>query len=380
MPELYLDLTEWLNYPIRSGIQRVEGELLRWWPAEVPFRIVKFDPARGMVVMPDGAARRLGQLFTATEARREELVSELREIAGSPALRALDLSDEQVRLVVPEVFWDQSRTSYYFGLNPRQMERVYFLVFDLLPFTHPFYFGPSVPGEVTGAYFRLLRMATQLGFISRATRTAFHSRLRRSPKADGPAFYLGSDGLGPRPEYAPPGDVPVFSVIGTIDPRKNHIVTLEAFRRFQQERPDARLRFYGSWGTSREQVRAIIASETGRQGFEMVENPSDASIRAGILESTFTIYPSAGEGFGLPPVESLWLGTPVIAPRYIPSLENLGGRGLIYLDSVDQDALIAAMRTASQELVSRELREQACQLELPTWRSFAEEFSRWVRG
>lgn len=380
MPELYLDLTEWLNYPIRSGIQRVEGELLRWWPAEAPFRIVKFDAARGMVVMPDGAASRLGQLFTATEAEREELVSELRAIAGSPALRALDLSEDQVRLVVPEVFWDQSRTAYYSGLNPRQMERVYFLVFDLLPFTHPFYFGPSVPGEVTGAYFRLLRMATQLGFISRATRTAFHSRLRRSPKADGPVFYLGSDGLGPRPEYAPPGDVLVFSVIGTIDPRKNHIVTLQAFRTFQRERPEARLRFYGSWGTSREQVRAAIASEAGLQGFEMVENPSDAAIREGILESTFTIYPSAGEGFGLPPVESLWLGTPVIAPRYIPSLENLEGRGIVFLDSVDQDSLVAAMRTASLEVVSRELSAQARQLELPTWRSFAEEFSRWVRS
>lgn len=49
MADIYLDLTELVRSPIRSGIQRVEGELVRYWPDELPFRIARFDAARGMV-------------------------------------------------------------------------------------------------------------------------------------------------------------------------------------------------------------------------------------------------------------------------------------------------------------------------------------------
>lgn len=380
MPDLYLDLTELLNFPIRSGIQRVEGELLRWWPEDVPFRIATFDPCRGMVVMPDGAAGCLRHLFTATGTERDQWTAELQRVMSSPAARALDPSDEGIRLVVPEVFYERQRISYYSGMTDGQRKRTFFLVFDLLPLTHPACFGPTAYPEIMGAYFRLLRMATQVGFISKATRTVFYERLRRSPEVYGPAFYLGSDGLGPRPRPAPPRPFPVFSVVGTIEPRKNHAAVFEAFRVFQKERPDAQLRFYGNLGWHVSGLGDTISSENGKNGFRFVENPSDAVIREGIIESTATIYASAGEGFGLPPVESLWLGTPVIASRHIPSLENLAGQGLVYLDSIGKDALLAAMRTVSQEVTSETLREQSHRLDLPTWKSFASGFSQWVQG
>ncbi len=379
MHSLYLDLTELLNNPIRTGIQRVEGELVKWWPAEVPLRIVRFDPNRGLVVLPAGTANCVRRLFTAAEAERSQLVLELQGLLDSPAVAELDVAHGKVRLVIPEVFYDPGRIEFYSGLTPKQLRRIYFLVFDLLPLTHPAYFVPMLRAEITCAYFRLIRMAANVGFISRTTRAAFYQRLRRSREVDGPAFYLGSDGLGPRPQSTSPPPSPVFSVIGTIEPRKNHAVILQAFRAFQDERPDAELRFYGNLAWCTPELRDTIAMEDGRRGFTFVSNPSDSAIREGIIESTATIYASSAEGFGLPPVESLWLGTPVVASRCIPSLENLDGIGVVFLDSIDEQCLVAAMRAVSSEANGSQCRDQIRQLALPTWQSFAREFCQWVQ-
>jgi glycosyltransferase involved in cell wall biosynthesis len=379
LPELTLDLTELLTYPIRTGIQRVEGELVKWWPADATFRIARFDPSRGLVLLPPGASRLLRLLFAATGAEHQRLAGELKDLSAAPANALLDLDSPSTRLLVPEVFYDPRRIAFYTALTPSQTQRVHFLVFDLLPLTHPAFFVPMTQPELTCAYFRLVRMASQVGFISGATRAAFHERLRRSPRAGGPVFYLGSDGLGPRPQPPPPPPaIPAFCVIGTIEPRKHHAAILDAFRAFQQERPDARLSFYGSLGWCTPQFRRTLGAANGRDGFRFEENPSDSAIREGVIGSTATIYASAAEGFGLPPVESLWLGAPVIAPPHIPSLENLGGLGVQPLASLDPDALLAAMRAVSIPSAGALLRDQAARLSLPTWQSFAEEVREWV--
>lgn len=379
MPDLYLDLTELLTNPIRTGIQRVEVELIKWWPKEVPFRIAKFNPSRGMIVLSEGASDCVRRLFTTADAESDRVIAELKKLTESPDNLALEFDDENTRLVVPELFYDGARIAYYSSLNPRQMKRTFLLVFDLLPLTHPAYFVPMIRPEITCAYFHLIRRATRVAFISKTTKSAFYDRLRRSPDADGPAFYLGSDGLGTRPQ-SPPPPFPVFSVVGTIEPRKNHAVIFEAFRTFQKRRSDAQLRFYGSMGWCAPQLRDAIASTNGRCGFKWVDSPSDVAMREAIIESTATIYASSAEGFGLPPVESLWLGTPVVAPQHIPSLENLHGAGIVALDSVDEDSLVAAMRTVSKDADNNLLREQARHLDLPTWKSFAREFSQWVQA
>ena len=54
-----------------------------------------------------------------------------------------------------------------------------------------------------------------------------------------------------------------------------------------------------------------------------------------MLDSWATIYISEAEGFGLPPVESLWLGTPVVASAAIPSLEAIGPAGVHIVEPVN---------------------------------------------
>ena len=50
---IVLDATELVNNPVRTGIQRVVLELIRRWPADIPMQVAYFNPARGLVPMPD---------------------------------------------------------------------------------------------------------------------------------------------------------------------------------------------------------------------------------------------------------------------------------------------------------------------------------------
>jgi glycosyltransferase involved in cell wall biosynthesis len=58
--------------------------------------------------------------------------------------------------------------------------------------------------------------------------------------------------------------------------------------------------------------------------------------------ATAFIYPSFFEGFGIPVLEALWSGVPVITSRS-SCLPEVGGEGALYVDPADSDALAAAM-------------------------------------
>ena len=58
MPSLVIDCTELYINPVRTGIQRVVRELLRHWPHDrIRAHVARFDPAQGLVPIPDGAIR-----------------------------------------------------------------------------------------------------------------------------------------------------------------------------------------------------------------------------------------------------------------------------------------------------------------------------------
>lgn len=77
--------------------------------------------------------------------------------------------------------------------------------------------------------------------------------------------------------------------------------------------------------------------------FSWIDSPNDKIIREEIINSRCTIYPSQNEGFGLPPLESLSLGTPVIVGNHIPSVENFSEEGMIKLKEINTETLYSAI-------------------------------------
>ncbi len=286
-----------------------------------------------------------------------------------------------MKVLVPEMFCDTARLAFFRGLPvPQLRDSFHFILFDLLPLTHPLFFPPNVSQEPIFAYYRQVGMAKWAGFISSATRDAFYGRFLRSPEQDGRVFRLGSDGLGMRRCRPARADGrAAFTAIGTIEPRKNHEMILDAFEPLLAQRADVHLTFAGALSIVAPRVAERIVSLAVRsRQFNLVTNASDSTLADLALESVATIYVSEAEGFGLPPVESLWLGTPVIAAGGTPSLEQIGTTGVHIVEPLTPLGIREAAVAFLDEGYRAEKAAEAETLDLPTWPAFASEVCAWI--
>jgi glycosyltransferase involved in cell wall biosynthesis len=131
--------------------------------------------------------------------------------------------------------------------------------------------------------------------------------------------------------------------VGTLEPRKNLAVALRAF---MQLAPQLRKRFplvlvgMRGWHTSalEQQIAPLVAAgEIRLLGYLPREDL--ATIIAG---ATTLIYPSIYEGFGLPPLEAMACGVPVIASNVSSLPEVVGDTGLM-IDPQDVEGLACAI-------------------------------------
>ncbi|HLH04105.1 MAG TPA: glycosyltransferase [Bryobacteraceae bacterium] len=368
---LHIDLTEFLGNPITTGIQRVLGEICRHAPAGwvVPVRLER-DGYRELPIALMDAIKRL--FIRGSGAAAEEIRQLGRPENGKP----ITLSGDD-NVLVPEVFDTPYRVAFFNRMREDELRRVRFIVYDLLPLTRPEYFIAASAVDAYG-YFRMLTRATDCGFISEETRDDYFQRLKRTDATSGVVLPLGSDSLGPR--TPPVRNRPLkFVVVGTIEPRKNHRLILDAFRPLLGKVPGLQLTFLGRIGWVEPDLAAEITSlaTDANSSFEHIPAPSDGLVREHISSARATIYVSTAEGYGLPPVESLWLGTPVIASRAIPSLKRLPRKGIEYTQELDPDCLREIVQRFRDDNFANRKIEETAQLDLPTWRSFANEVLRW---
>ncbi|MGH2510980.1 MAG: glycosyltransferase, partial [Ktedonobacteraceae bacterium] len=120
-----------------------------------------------------------------------------------------------------------------------------------------------------------------------------------------------------------------------------------------------------------------VLSSDPNSGFQFHSAIDDNAIRKCIAQSRATIYISSAEGYGLPPVESLWCGTPVIASTTIPSLTRLGSAGIHYVEPLTVVNLRRAVLAFVDNAYANGKAEETAQLDLPTWRSFTQEVLDW---
>jgi glycosyltransferase involved in cell wall biosynthesis len=141
------------------------------------------------------------------------------------------------------------------------------------------------------------------------------------------------------------GDGPYILSLNTIDIRKNMHHAVRAFARLvRQERP-AGLQFViaGSAGSGSSLVTAAIAEAADVRGRIVLTGPvDDADLAALYSGATAFLYPSIYEGFGLPPLEAMQCGTPVITSNASSLPEVVGDAGLM-VPPDDLDALCAAL-------------------------------------
>lgn len=139
-----------------------------------------------------------------------------------------------------------------------------------------------------------------------------------------------------------------FLSVGTMEPRKNIEATVAAYRRLPQgirERHPLVMAGLRGWRTSPlEKVLAPLVSSGQARMLGYLERQDLATVTAGALAM---VYPSLYEGFGLPPLEAMGCGVPVIASNVSSLPEVVGDTGLS-VDPLDVEALGSAMQTMAE--------------------------------
>ena len=78
---VFVDLTEFLASPHRTGIQRVCGELCRWWPASISLTPVKLSKSNRLLPMPQETLGLIRQYFEASGDQVVRVEERLRELS-----------------------------------------------------------------------------------------------------------------------------------------------------------------------------------------------------------------------------------------------------------------------------------------------------------
>ncbi|MCC2670823.1 MAG: hypothetical protein K0Q72_3294 [Armatimonadetes bacterium] len=134
---------------------------------------------------------------------------------------------------------------------------------------------------------------------------------------------------------------PYLLSVGVLQPRKNLPRLVRAYNRIAHSIPH-RLVLVGKEGWAGEALqKAIAEAQPGREPIFTGYVP-DADLPALYAGADLFVYPSLYEGFGLPPLEAMACGTPVITSN-TSSLPEVVGDAAVTLDPLDVEGLAQAM-------------------------------------
>jgi glycosyltransferase involved in cell wall biosynthesis len=263
--------------------------------------------------------------------------------------------------------------------------RPIYLIHDLIPITHPEFCRAGEAEKHRERIRTVLLTATGVIGNSQATLDdlacfAQEQGLRMPPAL---AAWLGTDPIPVRSDLRLP-DRPSFIVLGTIEGRKNHQMLLNIWSRLiDRLGSDApKLLIIGQRGWEAESVfDALDRTEKLLGHVVELSGSSDEELGRHLASARALLFPSQAEGYGLPLVEALGMGVPVIASD-LPVFREIAGTVPLYLNPLDDHAWEAAILDyASPVSPARSAQlERIKSFRLHDWQSHFDRVERWLRA
>ena len=361
------------TYPANSGIQRVVRGLARAL-LEIGIKLVpaKWDEVGGQLYAPTG----------------EELQHLARWNGPHPSQWSpwVDPSQSSVSnwILIPEL------TTYLARTNPAALKRYAsanklrcaWIFYDAIPWK----MKEIYPPEATIAHRRYMEGLNEFEQVfaisehSRADLISFLAASRmRTPNLDErvracvlPGEFLEASQVTEFKTEC--GSVTKILCVCTIEPRKNHLVLLEAFAQIiGQTKRSLALCLVGDspFPELAEQVNHFINTVPG---IHWERNIDDTRLRELYAECDFTVFPSLEEGFGLPILESLWNAKPCICRNSGAMAEVAQGGGCLAVETADSTALAQAiLRLAEDDELRIRLARETTTRSFKSWRDYAHE-------
>ncbi|AXI44675.1 glycosyltransferase family 1 protein [Sulfitobacter sp. SK012] len=146
---------------------------------------------------------------------------------------------------------------------------------------------------------------------------------------NGVVAHLGTTISEPDASKLPPGlspTEPYFVTVGTIEPRKNHAFLLDLWAQMGPAAP--LLLICGNRGWNNREVFDQLDGLSATSRVKEVNDLSDAALSRLVAGAQGLLFPSHAEGFGLPAIEALTLGTPVFCNDIETFREILGEKAV----------------------------------------------------
>jgi glycosyltransferase involved in cell wall biosynthesis len=299
--------------------------------------------------------------------------------SGSPSPRGLllhtahsDLDDEAYVLS-----WQRH------GVRPVVM------VHDLIPLTHPAFCRAGEAARHARRMRHTLMVAAGIVVNSQDTlealrRFAHGQSLPMPPAVVAP---LGTRAL-PEPASLPPGVLPparpVFLMLGTIEPRKNHLLMLDVWRKLiaQHGETAPRLVIAGRRGWDIEPVTRLLDGDETLWGHVTERGGcTDTELADWMRQARALLQPSWTEGFGMPVAEALQQGLPVIASD-LPVFREVAGEVPDYAPPDDAEAWLNLIQAHSQADGAVQLAQRAriAHYTAPTWEAHFAIVEHFMQG
>lgn len=381
MPRIVLDITRLLTrapHPIATGVDRVElayarralaqpagqagfaaiaGQRAVALPYDTAARFIRAIDAKWSGAAGDsGAAARVAAWLGApppasggpgsSEPSRDEAA----RLAIALRARAL-VSPSRPPAGVGEIYLHVSHSRLDrpkpFEALKRAGALLVVLVHDLIPIRFPEYARPGEAARHARRMATALDGATALIANSRETArdlAAFAAETGRTP----PPIVAAPLGLEAAfaPDVAPlEAARPYFLALGTIEPRKNHLLLLHLWRRLGERLGDGapRLVLVGRRGWENEMVLDLLDRSPAIRASVLEANDlPDRALTSLVKGARALLFPSFSEGYGLPLAEALALGAAVIASD-LPAFREISDGGFEALDPLDGPAWEAAV-------------------------------------
>jgi glycosyltransferase involved in cell wall biosynthesis len=252
----------------------------------------------------------------------------------------------------------------------RRGSRPVVFVHDLIPITHPQYCRPGEQDRHIARTRTALSIAAGIIVNSRDTLDQLRDFANEEGLACPPALValLAS----PLPKLSPgprPIAEPYFVMLATIEPRKNHSLLLDAWRKMAEYpgKDSPRLLVIGQRGWEDDD---IIRKLQSARGFVIQRSAcTDAELVTALHHARALLMPSFVEGYGIPVVEALSAGVPVIASD-LAVFREFAGTVPEYLDPHDIDSWVSVILDYASESSARRSaqKHRLAGYRGPTWR------------